>query len=167
MVVTSFSVAETILRAHDILFTNTTSTRQSRPQLPSCEMVTHLAGHWRLAQSSTQYGVTCSDIKDEYRNFGYLINKCTERVKENWIDDKSLNSVISPYSKLHSVLFVYKPMWLYIKRGWTRCYQRSLAWVSMSLSLVVFTGFRLSFPDTTYFPDMILLLFLSSPSGTL
>lgn len=55
-------------------------------------------------------------------------------------------------------------MWLYRKWDWTRCYQRSLAWVSMSLSLVAFTGFRLSFPDTTYWASKSTLETLSLQS---
>lgn len=55
-------------------------------------------------------------------------------------------------------------MWLYIKWDWTRCYQRPLAWVSISLSLVVFTGFRLSFPDTTSWASKCALETLSLPS---
>ena len=55
-------------------------------------------------------------------------------------------------------------MWLYRKWDWTRCYQRSLAWVSMSLSLVAFTGFRLSFPDTTYWASKSTLESLSLQS---
>ena len=53
-------------------------------------------------------------------------------------------------------------MWLYRKWDWTRCCQRSLAWVSMSLSLVAFTGFRLSFPDTTYWASKSTLETLQS-----